>query len=414
MDRRVDELPIGRRVAYWRSRRRMSQQVFADRLGKSKSWVDKVERGVRRLDKFSLIHDIAEVLQIDPQVLLGQELGGDANRRSPHIVSSSEIEEIRSALERYDRLNNFFDGPDEPPCLTELGKAVRHAWQTYQHAKGGVLARSLPNLLRQAQAAEAAYQGTGQAGESAGLLGQVYQITSSALRNLGQFELAWLAADRAVAAAQRSNDPLLAGVANFRVGLALLAMGRSRPALEINVSVANRLAPSARDHSPQRLSVFGMLLLQGAMAAAKLGDATTATDLLDAADEAAQQLGGDHNHYWSCFGPTNVLLHRIAAAVELGDAPRALEMNKRIRPDGLAALVPERRVHYLLDMARGWAQVGEVDRAAELLVAGDRLAPTEIRTRPIAREILGDVLRRSHGKPPAVVSELAAKVGVIR
>ena len=102
----------------------------------------------------------------------------------PHIVSSSEIEEIRSALERYDRLNNFFDGPDEPPCLTELGKAVRHAWQTYQHAKGGVLARSLPNLLRQAQAAEAAYQGTGQAGESAGLLGQVYQITSSALRNL--------------------------------------------------------------------------------------------------------------------------------------------------------------------------------------------------------------------------------------
>ena len=101
-----------------------------------------------------------------------------------------------------------------------------------------------------------------------------------------------------------------------------------------------------------------MLLLQGAMAAAKLGDATTATDLLDAADEAAQQLGGDHNHYWSCFGPTNVLLHRIAAAVELGDAPRALEMNKRIRPDGLAALVPERRVHYLLDMARGWAQVG--------------------------------------------------------
>ena len=43
-----DELPIGRRVAYWRGRRKMSQQVFADRLGKSRSWVDKVERGVRR------------------------------------------------------------------------------------------------------------------------------------------------------------------------------------------------------------------------------------------------------------------------------------------------------------------------------------------------------------------------------
>ena len=43
----------------------MSQQVFADRLGKSKSWVDKVERGVRRLDKFSAVHEIADVLQVE-------------------------------------------------------------------------------------------------------------------------------------------------------------------------------------------------------------------------------------------------------------------------------------------------------------------------------------------------------------
>ncbi len=47
---------IGRRVAYWRARRWMSQQVFADRLGKSKSWVDKVERGVAAgFDKFSVV-----------------------------------------------------------------------------------------------------------------------------------------------------------------------------------------------------------------------------------------------------------------------------------------------------------------------------------------------------------------------
>lgn len=45
-----DGLPVGRRVAYWRGVRRMSQQVFADRLGRSKSWVDKIERGVWRLD----------------------------------------------------------------------------------------------------------------------------------------------------------------------------------------------------------------------------------------------------------------------------------------------------------------------------------------------------------------------------
>lgn len=43
------ELPIGRRMAQLRIRRGMSQQVFADRLGRSKSWVEKVVRGVRTL-----------------------------------------------------------------------------------------------------------------------------------------------------------------------------------------------------------------------------------------------------------------------------------------------------------------------------------------------------------------------------
>lgn len=406
----MDELPIGRRVAYWRGRRRMSQQVFADRLGKSKSWVDKVERGVRRLDKFSVIHDIAEVLQVDAQVLLGRE---PERRGGGPSVGLAEIAEIRAALERYDQVTPFFEPLSPPPDVAELRKAVRHAWLTYQHAKSGALARSLPQLLRQAQAADTAYQGGADAPEGAHLLGQVYQIASSSLRNLGEYELAWLAADRGVTVAHRAGDELLAGMATFRVGLALLALGRARPALELNVSIANRLAPSnGRDASPQRLSVYGMLLLQGAMAAAKVGDSATKEDLLGAAEEAANWLGADRNHYWSCFGPTNVLLHRVAAAVEMGEGRYAVATHEQIGADGFAALVPERRVHYLLDMARGWAQVGDVHRAGEMLVAGDRLAPAELRSRPIAREILGDVLRRTHGDPPAAVSELAEQVGV--
>src|SRR5437868_11458133 len=154
----VDELPIGRRVAYWRGRRRMSQQVFADRLGKSKSWVDKVERGVRRLDKFSVVYEIADVLQVDVQLLLGK----DAERRpgTMNCIDQVEVEEIRAALERYDQISAFFNAPPEPPPLDMMRKAVNHAWQTYQHAKCGMLARALPKLLRDAQAADTAYTGT--------------------------------------------------------------------------------------------------------------------------------------------------------------------------------------------------------------------------------------------------------------
>jgi transcriptional regulator with XRE-family HTH domain len=53
--------------------------VFADRLGKSKSRVDKVERGVRRLDKCSVLQEIAEVLRCRP---VGHEVLTEVLRRT--------------------------------------------------------------------------------------------------------------------------------------------------------------------------------------------------------------------------------------------------------------------------------------------------------------------------------------------
>jgi hypothetical protein len=135
-------------------------------------------------------------------------------------------------------------------------------------------------------------------------------------------------------------------------------------------------------------------------------------DLLHGADEAAQQVGSDQNHYWTCFGPTNVQLHRVAAAVELGDGRAAVESHRQIDPAGFGGLLPERRAHHYLDMARGFAQVGDVAQASEMLLEGDRLAPSEIRCRPIAREVLSDVLRRTRGTPPAPLAELAESMGV--
>jgi transcriptional regulator with XRE-family HTH domain len=407
----VDELPIGRRVAYWRARRRLSQQVFADRLGKSKSWVDKIERGVRRLDKFSVVYDIADVLQVDAQLLLGRE----PERRSGGVtcIDQVEVADIRSALERYDQIGTFFQTPPPPPSIEELRKAVQHAWLSYQHAKYGPLVRAIPKLLRDAQAADTAHTSGEQGAESAHLLGQVYQIASSGLRKLGELELAWLAADRSIAVAARAGDQLLAGTASYRVGSALLALGRARPALEVNVNVANRLAPGdARPATPQLVSIYGMLLLQGAMAAARIGDSATVRDLLSGADAAARALGGNHNYYWTSFGPTNVDLHRAAAMVELGEGGLAVQTHEHLDKAGFAAMLPERRAHHYVDLARGLAQVGDFERASEMLLEGDRLAPSEIRCRPVAHEVLSDVLRRTKGTPSAPVAELAENMGV--
>ena len=38
---------IGRRVRYWRLRRNLDRKPFADMVGRSTSWLDKIENGER-------------------------------------------------------------------------------------------------------------------------------------------------------------------------------------------------------------------------------------------------------------------------------------------------------------------------------------------------------------------------------
>lgn len=47
--------------------------------------------------------------------------------------------------------------------------------------------------------------------------------------------------------------------------------------------------------------------------------------------------------YQTTFGPTNVAVHRVAAAVEMGEGPSAVEHHEAISPDALAQLRHERR-----------------------------------------------------------------------
>ena len=292
-----------------------------------------------------------------------------------------------------------------------LCQATAHAWTTFQHARYEILARKLPDLLRDVQAAADHHTGE-HAGLATNLLGQVYQITSSALRKLGEYELAHLAADRALGASLRAGDELLAGIATIRVANALLAMGHARAAFEANVAMAHRLAPGgANDTGPERLSVYGALLLQGAMAAAQLRDNASVGELIGEAGRAANGLGADADRYRTSFGPTNVELHRAAAAVALGEGRHAVEAHERLDPGKIAALVPERRGQHLLDLARALAQTREINRAGDMLVEADRMAPTEIRVRPAAHAVMTGILRRTRGTPPALLAALADRMG---
>jgi hypothetical protein len=78
----------------------------------------------------------------------------------------------------------------------------------------------------------------------------------------------------------------------------------------------------------------------------------------------------------------------------MGEGPRAVEAHESIAPDALTFLPAERRANHLLDVARGYAQWGKPDKAAEFLVAADALCPAEVRCRPVAQSVLRELGRR--------------------
>ncbi|GAA1575568.1 hypothetical protein GCM10009827_116760 [Dactylosporangium maewongense] len=145
----------------------------------------------------------------------------------------------------------------------------------------------------------------------------------------------------------------------------LLAGGHPQRAAEVAATAAERLAVDVGLSSRQVLSVYGALLLRGAVAAARAENRTQAGTLLDEAVAAATRIGRDGNACWTAFGPTNVVVHRVSVAVELGDAGTAVNLAETVDLSTIA--VPERRAMLMLDTARGLTQWGKHERALDAI-----------------------------------------------
>lgn len=60
----TDEMTTGQRVAFYRRRRGMSQEVLAGLVGKTGEWLRKVETNRAELDRLSVIRAVAKALDV--------------------------------------------------------------------------------------------------------------------------------------------------------------------------------------------------------------------------------------------------------------------------------------------------------------------------------------------------------------
>lgn len=400
-------LTIGERVAWYRRRRGMSQEVLAGLVGRTVDWLSKAENNRLELDRLSVIKSLADALDVTLGDLLAEPTLMDWTADS----GTRTVPALRSALMNYRQLTPLLGvtTEGEPTPLDELKDSVAEVWDAYQDSRYGFATRRLPLVLADALIAAQAYQGR-ERERAHELMAMTYQGAAMVLTKVGETDLAWIAADRGLAAAQQSDNAAVTGSLFRSVTHCLLSNGRFDAAVQLVSAAADYLRPGLREASPEFLSIYGTLFLAGSMAAARADDRSTTRDFLAEADQAAQRLGRDANHMWTAFGPTNVAIHRVATAAELGDMQVAVDLGPQVDTSGLPI---ERRTRHNLEVARALSAHNRMDDALSMILEAEQWAPEQVRSHYLARELVLTWVRNQRGRPSRTLAELADRLHVV-
>ncbi|MBA2323049.1 MAG: helix-turn-helix transcriptional regulator [Pseudonocardiales bacterium] len=395
----------GERIAVYRRRRGLSQAALAGLVGRSESWLSQVERGVRSVDRLSVLLDMAKILHVDVESLIGRPWQLAPN--GPAVAQG--LDSVRQVMTRYDHLLGA-DAPVMPP-LSELRAQVAALHLDYQAARYETVVRRLPDLITLVDGVPRV-AANGERREALCTYVSAYVGAAKLLTKLGVSDLAVVAADRAATVAVEADSLGARGMAAYQVVCALLRADHTEEAERLAVGMAEMIHGSATAQTPTLASVAGALWLIAAVAAARRTDRGEAWARLDAAERLAELLGEDANHAWTAFGPTNVRIHRVSVAAELGDPGEALRAAADVDPTQLADGLRSRRAQVCLDLAWAQAQRKRDAEATLHLLEAERAAPEAIRYNAMVRDLLREILARGR-RPNSVLHELSVRAGVL-
>ena len=385
-----DQLSIGERIAFYRRRRGLSQVVLANLVGRTEDWLSKIERGEREIRRLDVLVDVARALRVTLGDLLGEPVLVEDEQEHDDVPA------IRDALMAPRRLSRTLFSMSMPMEYVDPGPVARlaeAAWSSYQKGGLGQVVTALPGLIKTTQQLEAASTDDAAYRRScAAVSARVHHLAATTLSKIGEADLAWIAAERAMQAADDADDPLVLASAARSGTHALLAVGRFEDALELGEVAARWLRPRMGAGDPAALSLYGMLYLRTAVAAARHQDRSTTHGLLIQAGRAADQLGVDANYWQTGFGPSNVELHRISAALDLGDINQVIDSAPRVNVEHLSV---ERQVTHLIDLARALSLVAEDDDALQTLLTAEQKSPGIVRHSTVVREVVRSMYRRA-------------------
>jgi transcriptional regulator with XRE-family HTH domain len=406
----LQDLAFPDRVAELRRQRGLSQRELGAAIRRSESWVSQVERGVQPVERFAVLQTLADALGVAARVLR-PDAGALVEPEPVENKGRTEVDELQLALAGHPALASILSDGDNstPPDIGHLRQQVSEAWQLTHSSQFAALSHHLSLLLPQLETAARTTKSHNRRVIHE-LLASAYQAAAATFVAVDEPAAAWIAADRAIRAAEDAGHPLQVVAGLFRLAHTFIRLDR----LDLAERVATTAIDALQDRTgladcpPEELSLLGAMHLVLAVISSRENDRTKTREHIATARQIAGRLGIDRNDLDTEFGPTNVELHAVSVAADLGDAGEALERAAGLDASGLS---PERQARFHLDLARAHAQRRHVGDAVAALLTAEGLSPEQIRTHELTRATIRDLLGISGRKPTEELHELAKRCG---
>ncbi len=387
---------VGALVRQYRGERHLTQKQLAEEIGMSTSWIAQVEQGEIEV---SDVHHLGRLAQAFGAPLGEFVLATGVPNVSINLRERDYVEMVRQSIAGFpnpESLVPHAKATAVPIAIDHLEAQTRRAWELVHASSYEELGHLLARLIPATEAASRAT--TTDRVRTLHCLADAYQVAASMLVKVDDHGAAWVAADRAITAGERCDDRCLILAGQLRMARTMLDSHDRKLARH----VLKRAMAMAKDvqssQDPGLISLVGSCALLIGVLAARDHDTASAEKSVRTARKLAHQLNEDRNEYETEFGPTNVAMHAVAIAVELGNGQEALELAKNVPPGVLSR---ERRARYLIDVARAHLLVKSPERAVDTLLWAEEIAPQELVNLGMVLvliEEIEDQLKR-HGSP---------------
>lgn len=392
-----DSSPLGEAVRAHRRTAGLTQEQLARDAGLSLSVIRKLEQGGQA--RVDTLHQIARALGIETSRLFAP---GAPFPVQEDPTNRQVLAQLRRALMPPVGITaESLVDPGEAESLPEIRRRIEDALELYNADRYESVARSLPDLLRAAQAATVAAED--EAGQRAAVLVRAHALLLAGkyLTQVRQYDMAYQALVDGIRLARDLDETLTAATGVTGLCWLLLRQDRFDEATDLAARTAEQVEPRFSTASEGQMAAWGELCLRIASAAVRNNRPDDAAEARRMAATAAAAVGHEHADYtthWARFGPVTAELKAVEDLSLAGDAHAVLRRaddgllsRRALRTMGRPSTINWNR--HRLDVARAHVLLGSTQDALDELVRVRSTTGAWMQHQPMARYIMEGILK---------------------